>query len=306
MISRANYVVCPICKRRFKTITGTHLRIHGLTMAQFRNLYPRIQLECGNTKEKRNKAQQVALNCPEARAKRSKISQSLWKRPSFRRKQQKIFNSFEFKKRHRQAVKKVQNLPEVKRKHSEAMQRKWEEPAYRLKQQRVQSLSGVKEKRRRVALIVMNHPKIKEKCRCAQIRPKTRAKHRYAGIKRWQDPTYQEKQRKAQNRKPNKAELELEMLLNQHFPNQFKYVGDFQFWVGNFNPDFVNVNGQKLIIELFGDYWHTIDGSQIRDQQRLTTYKQYGFRTLVIWEHELKELEKVVEKLVTFIEGSYA
>lgn len=29
--------------------------------------------------------------------------------------------------------------------------------------------------------------------------------------------------------------------------------------IGGLCPDFVNCNGKKVIIELFGDYWHDLD-----------------------------------------------
>ena len=99
---------------------------------------------------------------------------------------------------------------------------------------------------------------------------------------------------------PNKIELFLYKLLNRLLPNQYKYVGNFKFWIENFNPDFVNVNGQKKIIELYGDYWHKKLEVIKRDKRRLITYKQYGYRTLIIWEHELKDLNKLRSRILIF------
>jgi len=36
----------------------------------------------------------------------------------------------------------------------------------------------------------------------------------------------------------------------------FRYVGDGSFWIGNANPDFVDSNGKKICVEIFGEYWH--------------------------------------------------
>lgn len=77
---------------------------------------------------------------------------------------------------------------------------------------------------------------------------------------------------------------------------EWKYVGNFEFWIGGKNPDFMNTNGNKKLIELYGNYWHKGENPQ----EIIDHFKQYGFDTLVIWEKELKDLNKVKEKLVEF------
>ena len=114
--------------------------------------------------------------------------------------------------------------------------------------------------------------------------------------RRWADPVYQQRMHKAFALKPNKPETFLLNLLNKLFPNEYKYVGDFQFFLGGKNPDFMNVNGRKDLIELYGDYWHKNDDPQ----DRIDHFKQFGFNTLVIWEKELKDQEKLMEKLQDF------
>jgi len=103
--------------------------------------------------------------------------------------------------------------------------------------------------------------------------------------------------------KPNKKELILNRLLYTLFPKEYKYVGDAKVWIENFNPDFINCNGQKKIIELFGDYWHHLPYKLVRDKQRLQCYKKYGYSTLVVWERELKNLESVKTKIISFHKG---
>ncbi len=76
----------------------------------------------------------------------------------------------------------------------------------------------------------------------------------------------------------------------------YRYVGNGQFILGGKCPDFLNFNGQKKLIELFGDYWHKGENPQ----GRIDYFKQYGFDTLVIWEHELTEPSKLRERLLTF------
>lgn len=78
---------------------------------------------------------------------------------------------------------------------------------------------------------------------------------------------------------------------------QITNPGDFSFMINGKNPDFVNCNGKKLIIELFGDYWHKDDNPE----DRAKVFEPFGYKTLVIWEHELKDIENLKNKLEGFI-----
>lgn len=113
----------------------------------------------------------------------------------------------------------------------------------------------------------------------------------------WLAPGYQRKQKEGRERKPNKPVQFLMELLNRLYPNDWKYVGDYQFFLGGKNPDFMNVNGKKKLIELFGDYWHRNDDPQ----DRIDHFKQYGFDILVIWERELKDMSMATFKINRFM-----
>lgn len=100
--------------------------------------------------------------------------------------------------------------------------------------------------------------------------------------------------------KPNKPEKFLDQLLNKLFPKKYKFVGDGKVILDGFNPDFINTNGQKKIIELYGDYWHNLPKAKKRDKRRLKAYKKFGYKTLIVWECELKYAKKLVKKLEGF------
>ena len=102
------------------------------------------------------------------------------------------------------------------------------------------------------------------------------------------------------NRSPNKPESLLNFLLTIILPKEYKYVGNDKIVIDTFNPDFINCNGQKKIIEMYGDYWHKRDEVVERDKRRLKAYKEYGYETLIIWEKELKDPEMVIAKLMEF------
>ena len=96
--------------------------------------------------------------------------------------------------------------------------------------------------------------------------------------------------------KPNKAETKLNNILQEICPNEYRYVGNFEFMIGGKCPDFMNINGQKKLIELNGTYWHHNDNPQ----DRIDFFKKYGFSTLIIWEHELKDIDELKTKFINF------
>ena len=132
----------------------------------------------------------------------------------------------------------------------------------------------------------------------------TRIKMGIASKKRWRNKLYREKTLlkifRAQKLKPNKPEKALKKLLNRLLPNEYKYVGNGKIVIDRFNPDFINVNGQKKIIELYGDYWHNLSSYKKRDRRRVRIYKKYGYKTLIIWQHELKDLNRTKNRILNF------
>jgi G:T-mismatch repair DNA endonuclease (very short patch repair protein) len=92
---------------------------------------------------------------------------------------------------------------------------------------------------------------------------------------------------KGQNIRPNNPETFINNILKDNCLTM-KYTGDGSFWIAGFNPDFVD-NVNKKIIELFGDYWHNRPESITRDNIKIQAYEKEGYKTLVIWEHEIQD-----------------
>ena len=72
----------------------------------------------------------------------------------------------------------------------------------------------------------------------------------------------------------------------------FKYTGDGTFWIHNINPDFIESNGKKVVVEVFGDYWHSpLLNYNLKEDRTLTyrrrIFKKYGFKLIVFWETDL-------------------
>jgi len=112
------------------------------------------------------------------------------------------------------------------------------------------------------------------------------------------------KARKGNKFLPNKPETILINLIEKHnLP--FNYVGDKKIWFKgenhSFNPDFLSKN-PRHIIEVFGDYWHNLPKTKIMDKERLETYSKYGYKTLIVWEHELTNPNQIINKINKFME----
>ncbi len=119
----------------------------------------------------------------------------------------------------------------------------------------------------------------------------------------WKDPEYAKKMFKTFGVKPNKKEIFLNEILQKEFPNEWKFVGDGYTWIAGKCPDYLNVNGKKLVIELLGCYWH---GCKIHyprskyendEKELIDHYKRYGFDCLIIWEHDLSNLNLIKNKI---------
>ena len=126
-------------------------------------------------------------------------------------------------------------------------------------------------------------------------------KQQSEGMKaRWQSSAYVKKQMKSRGVRPNKPELHLQSLLNELYPNDFKYVGDGEVIIAGKCPDFININGKKQIIELYGDYWHRGE----KEEDRIKIFEPYGYKTLIIWERELEDINRLKHKIKEFNKAS--
>jgi G:T-mismatch repair DNA endonuclease (very short patch repair protein) len=123
--------------------------------------------------------------------------------------------------------------------------------------------------------------------------------------KLYTDEGYLKKLQKGLKTKPNKPEQFIIKILRVVNKNNFKFVGNFTKWIGGRNPDFLDKNNNK-IIELFGDYWHSKELTGLskleHENERKKHFKKYGYDTLIIWEHELKNKNKIINKINEFLE----
>ncbi len=136
-----------------------------------------------------------------------------------------------------------------------------------------------------------------------KVLPETREKLSVASKKNWQNEEYRDTTRKKMFKslrlRPNKPEqVMIKLIQENNLP--FNYTGNGKIIMGGFNPDFLSKN-PKHIIEVNGDFWHNLPENIEKDKRKLKAYASLGYKTLTIWEHELKEPQKVVEKIRGFI-----
>lgn len=99
-------------------------------------------------------------------------------------------------------------------------------------------------------------------------------------------------------RTPNNEEKFLIDFFNEHkFP--YRFVGDGKVIIEGRNPDFINCNGQKRIIEFFGEHWHDPEDEGIKRE----IYTRYGYEMLAIWGKDIRDYEKLLNMINEFDGG---
>lgn len=148
----------------------------------------------------------------------------------------------------------------------------------------------------------------------------TRIKIGIASKKAWEDSVYRAKQIKERKdrylneeyrnkhrknslagmrKRPTKPEKIIKKLLNKLFPKEYQYTGNGKIIINGFNPDFVHKKNKK-IIEVYGDYWHNLLNVKEKDLRKLKTYEERNYKTLIIWQSELEDLNKVSKRIIEF------
>ena len=118
-------------------------------------------------------------------------------------------------------------------------------------------------------------------------------------IRAWQIPENRERFiqsiLKASAVRPNKFEVKVGNLLNELYPMEFEYTGNGSKIIGGMSPDFTSTK-DSYVIEAYGDYWHMNDNPQ----NRIDRFREVGFDCLIIWESELKDTNKLVQKILSW------
>jgi len=63
---------------------------------------------------------------------------------------------------------------------------------------------------------------------------------------------------------------------------------------------------KKKLIELFGNWYHSKEFAERHGikykslEDRIKHFKKFGFDVLIVWERELKDLDRIKQKILTF------
>lgn len=202
-----------------------------------------------------------------------------------------------FSKEHRENMSKAhrgRKNPE----HSKRMKELWENEGYR-KNQLAQKKRQKKPK-----------PKKLSREECGKL-------HSIRMKELWQDDKYIAKMKKSRGRewkiklsKSNKGRIrtkdQIKKMLRRRIPSSlekqflniinsnrlpYKYVGNGTFFIENCNPDFININGDKIAIEVYSRYYKLRNWKSIEQwkQIRKKMFDKYGWQLLFFDETQVKE-----------------
>ncbi len=135
----------------------------------------------------------------------------------------------------------------------------------------------------------------------------TKAKMSEISKNHWKDPKYARKVVSALQAQPNNSEMVLIKIIEaNHFP--FRYVGDGKVVIDGKVPDFVSTDDSRKVIEFFGRPWHDPNHSdKIKvkpnrtEEAKRKFYESHGYDCLIVWDDELGDEGKIVERIKTFI-----
>lgn len=103
-------------------------------------------------------------------------------------------------------------------------------------------------------------------------------------------------------RRPTKLEQKFMRIIEKN-RLLFKYVGDGKIIINGKCPDFIDCDGSKRVVEVFGRVWHDPKMSfkeipyHQTEQGTIEHYSKYGFKCTVLWDNEFGNEELVLAKL---------
>jgi len=71
----------------------------------------------------------------------------------------------------------------------------------------------------------------------------------------------------------------------------YKFVGDGKFFIEKYNPDFINIDGQKIAVEVYSKYYKLKHYNSINDYkvERKKVFSKYGWKIFFFDETEVDE-----------------
>ena len=256
-------IKCLLCGEEFGAITNTHLKyVHDVTLDDYRRMFPGVELASKELRYRLSDAVSEALT----EDVRKQMSESHIGHEVSEETRKQIAASLDGRER----------SEETKRKLSVSLTDFWcSEEGEEVRQKLSVWRAGYKSSE-------VTKQKIKASMKA-----------------NWRDPDFARRMVESWNRKPNETELQLQSVLDAYFPDEWDYVGDGQVVLGGRIPDFINIDGKKQIIEVFGVYWHDPDlfPNRPSEVELIVHYKLFGFDCLVLWEYDVWDGVEVSKRI---------
>jgi len=113
--------------------------------------------------------------------------------------------------------------------------------------------------------------------------PKTEFKKGYIFSKEIREKQIRNSLLALKNRPTSLEKKSIEIIQKNNLP--YRYVGDGSFLIGYKNPDFVNINGEKICIEVANRFHHQGNWKE----KRIEYFSKWGWKCIVIFEDELED-----------------
>ena len=249
-------IKCEICGKEFKEITNTHLGQHEMSMKEYMSSFPNNKVRSEESNYNRGSGHR---DIPLSEEEKEKL-----RKPK----------SEHMKDALKLAYKEGRKLPPN-------IDGSWNKG---LTKENHPSIMSTSQK-------LMGHPGQKGDDNPSK-RPEVRKKLSDKRIELLKDDEWTKFWIKSFHKSPNKPEQRLINIIEK-YQLPYKFVGNGEFILGGKNPDFMNINGEKKLIEIYGTYWHRNENPE----DRIDLFKEYGFETLIFWENELNDEQEIINKI---------
>ncbi len=249
-------IKCKICEKEFKEITNTHLRHHEMSMKEYMNLFP-------NDKVRSEESNLIRRNRGSLRIWTEEEKQKLRKPKS-----QHMKDALKLAYKEGRKI-----TPNTFAGWNKGLTKE-DHPSIMNISQKLMGHSGQKGD---------DNPSKRPEVRKIISEKRKKLLKNDEWTKYWIQSFH---------KSPNKPEQRL-MEIIKKYELPYKFVGNGEFILGGKNPDFMNINGEKKLIEIYGTYWHR----NHNPEDRIQLFKQYGFNTLIFWENELNDEREIINKI---------
>lgn len=296
-------VKCEICGESFLIINSVHLKTHGITLDEYYGRFPGVDTVSEEFRKNRSEATEYyfmtmtdeerllrGLGCAKGQLDRQRVASE----------EERMDQTEGMREGYQYWLKglSLEARSLVSERQSVAASERWSRPEEREEQSR--RLKDLYE----AGLVGRERREGYERW-WASLSPEERTSFNLGKSEtmksNFRDESFREEWRKSHTRRPTNEEVWLDIYLQKYFPGEWKYVGNYEVWIGGKNPDFININSRKLVIEMFGgyNYYHWEE----EEEELVAHYKSYGFGCLVLWEDEVRE-DLVVKRVKEFIKCS--